>query len=153
MQDLSAVLASIKTASDIAKLVKDSSTSLQEAEVKLKMAELVSALADAKIEMAEIKTILQNKDGEIDSLKSLLEIKSSVIWQEPYYFVVDEDTKKDGPFCQKCYDSDQKLIRLQIKTKGLYRCLSCKNIYKDSEYEPPNKTQRNRRVTTTWMSS
>jgi hypothetical protein len=47
---LGSALGSIKTATDIAKLIKNSGTSLEKAEVKLQVAELISSLADIKME-------------------------------------------------------------------------------------------------------
>ena len=44
---IAAALGSLKTATDIAKLIKDSGSSLEQAEVKLQIAELISSLAEA----------------------------------------------------------------------------------------------------------
>ena len=58
MAAISQVLSSIKAASDIAKLLKETDISLEKAETKLKLAELVGALADAKLELAEVQNLL-----------------------------------------------------------------------------------------------
>jgi hypothetical protein len=55
---IAAILSSIKTATDIAKFLRESDLSLQRAELKLKLADLVSALAEAKIELTEIQETL-----------------------------------------------------------------------------------------------
>ena len=52
---VSTLLGSIKTATEIAKLIKDSDVSLEKAETKLKLAELISALADAKIKVTAVQ--------------------------------------------------------------------------------------------------
>lgn len=67
---ISAIFSSVKTATEIAKLIKDSNTSLEEAEIKLKMAELISALADIKIELSEVQLTQRKKKIEYLSLKS-----------------------------------------------------------------------------------
>lgn len=54
MAAISQVPSSIKAASDIVKLLKETNVSLEKAETKLKLAELVGALADAKLEVAEV---------------------------------------------------------------------------------------------------
>ena len=59
---INAVLTSIKTASDLAKIIKDSNKTLEQAEIKYKLAELISALADAKMEIAEVRELLSSKD-------------------------------------------------------------------------------------------
>ena len=52
---IGAILTSVKTATEIAKMLKDSDLSLENAEMKLKLAELVSSLTDAKLEAVKIQ--------------------------------------------------------------------------------------------------
>jgi multidrug efflux pump subunit AcrA (membrane-fusion protein) len=132
---LSSALSSIKTATDIAKLIKDSGTSLQQAEIKLQIADLIISLADIKMELADVQSVLVEKDQSILELRSQLSIKESVVWSKPYYFVVKND-ENDGPFCQQCYDTEKKLIRLQGGETNPWNCLSCKGVYRDSNYRP-----------------
>ena len=133
---ISTVLGSIKTATDIAKLIKDSGSSLEQAEVKLQIAELIGSLADAKIEVAGIQAQLMEKDETIKRLVAELNKKSAVVWDKPYYWVQNEDGK-DGPFCQRCYDADQKLIRLQGGGTKIWFCQSCEKTVKDKNYVSP----------------
>ncbi|HIF9310711.1 TPA: hypothetical protein ACX6RK_002951 [Photobacterium damselae] len=129
-------LSGIKVASDIAKIIKDSGASLEAAEIKFKLAELIDALADAKMEIADFKDLLSIKDDEIKSLNKKLKLTQKVFWQDPYYYTVD-DCKKDGPYCQRCYDVEFKLVRLQSPSKnGSWNCLQCGKTYLDSEYKP-----------------
>ena len=130
---ITAALSSIKTATDIARLIKDSGTSLEKAEIKLQTAELIGALADAKIEIATIQTDMLEKDQAITDLSNQLQIKKSVTWDKPYYWV-EKGEKKDGPFCQHCYDVDNKLIRLQGGGKNTWRCQACKSSVTDGNY-------------------
>jgi hypothetical protein len=55
---VTAVLGSIKTATEIAKLIKDSDLSLEKAETKLKLADLNGTLADAKLEVVGVQQTL-----------------------------------------------------------------------------------------------
>ena len=128
MAAISQVLSSIKAASDIAKLLKETDISLEKAETKLKLAELVGALADAKLELAEVQSLLLDKDEKIKELAETLHTKKNVVWESPWYWHVDGG-KKDGPFCQQCYDKDGTLIRLQDYRNGYWGCLNCKNSY------------------------
>ncbi|WPD24559.1 MAG: hypothetical protein SD837_08330 [Candidatus Electrothrix scaldis] len=132
---ITSALSGIKQATDIAKIIKDSSSSLEEAEIKLKLADLISALADAKVEIANIKEAVTEKDEEITRLKGVIETSDKLVWRAPYYFLID-DNYEDGPYCQKCYDSQRKLIRLQSPgAKGYWECKECSNNYKDKNYE------------------
>jgi hypothetical protein len=132
---ITSIIASLKTATDIARLIKDSNLSLEKAETKLKLAELISALAEAKIEFAELQKLMSEKDDKINRLEKALEIKQKIHYEAPYYWL-DDNTKKEGPFCQTCYDSKGKLIRLQGVEQGCWFCTVCKNEYTDSSYKP-----------------
>lgn len=133
LTSISTVLSSLKTATEIAKLIKDSDISLEKAESKLKLAELISALADAKIEVTEVQQVLLEKDAEVRELKTQLEVKTKLQWESPYYWLI-ENSKKDGPFCQHCYDKNRELIRLQ-GNGGYWECKACKSSYTDSNYD------------------
>lgn len=141
MASISAALVSIKTATDIAKLIKDSDVSLEKAESKLKLAELISTLADAKIQIADVQQFLIEKDAELRAVREQLAVKGNIQWESPYYWLCD-DGKKDGPFCQSCYDKDHTLIRLQERAKGHWQCKVCKNDYTDSNYHPQTPKPR-----------
>ncbi len=130
---ISAALAGIKSATEIAKIIKDSGASLEQAEVKLQLADLISALADAKIEIANIREAVSEKEAQIKQLKQILDLKENIVWQKPYYFVVEGD-KKDGPYCQKCYDSKQQLIHLQGE-EGWWQCHECQSTVTDDDYD------------------
>lgn len=133
---ITAALSGIKNASDIAKLIKSSGASLEAAEIKLKLAELIEALADAKIEIASFREVISEKEAEIRRLQAQIDKKGQTIWEAPYYFVLNENDEKDGPYCQRCYDSNKKLIRLQSPGKnGYWQCNECKSDYKDSTYK------------------
>lgn len=134
---ISAALSSLKTAADIAKLIKDSGTTLEQAEIKLKIADLVSSLADARIKISEVREALSDKDAEIKELRAKLQIHNELIWEAPYYWLGNE-AGKDGPYCQHCYDTGKNLVRLQGKGNGYWRCMSCKNGYTDKAYKTQN---------------
>ena len=70
-------LTSLKTATDLAKIIKDSGNTLEQAEVNFKLAELVGALAEAKLELASIQEVLASKEKQINQLKSEMDVKSN----------------------------------------------------------------------------
>jgi hypothetical protein len=138
MSDIAAIgtiLTSIKTATEIARLIKDSDNSLEQAEYKLKIADLVGALVDAKLEIASIQDLILEKDKENIDLRNKLNLKNKIIWHPPYYFI-EENEERSGPYCQQCYDNNEKLIRLQSSGNGIWKCYTCKTSVKDSNYEP-----------------
>lgn len=133
---ISTILSSVKTASDIAKLIKNSTSSLEEAEIKLKMAELISALADVKIELSEVQVEQRNKEFEILELKDQLLKKEKMSFDGKIYWIENDET----PFCTVCFEKDSKYHHLehspiQHDTDGsvwreeYWQCKVCKNTY------------------------
>ena len=132
---IASILGSVKTATEIAKLLKDSDFTLEKAEMKLKLADLISALADARMETAEIQSLILEKNEKIQALEKTLETKAIVKYEKPSYWIGD-DEDRDGPFCQHCYDKDGRLIRLQGNGEGWWGCKVCGSSYTDDDYEP-----------------
>ena len=124
---------SIKAASDIAKIVRESGLTLEQAEYKLKLAELVEKLADAKMEIASVQDVIDEKDQRIKQLEQEAEIRGQLTYESPYYWLQHEG-RRDGPFCQQCYDSEKKLMRLTGYGNGYWDCKTCKSNYTDSSY-------------------
>ncbi|MHC4395312.1 MAG: hypothetical protein ACYS1A_06615 [Planctomycetota bacterium] len=112
---------------DIIELVKKGSTVEAQEQIMCFREEIVSLRND--------NLQLRQKNSD---LKSKLDLRSKVKWEDPYYWLESEG-KRDGPFCQRCYDKDTALIRLQeVKTtKGLWECFECKKFYKTDSYKPP----------------
>lgn len=143
-----AALTSLKTALDLANLIKESSTGLKEAEIQLKITNLISEIVEAKTQIHTIKSELLDKQDEIASLKKQLEFKDSLQYEAPYYWRVSGDGDKDGPYCQHCWDSEKssKPIRLQSLGNGLWNCQNCSNTVRDSSYRSPGPIMSGRVV-------
>lgn len=133
---ITSAISSLKAATDIAKLIKDSGYTLQKAEIKLKLADMLGSLADTKINLAEVQELLLEKDKLIKELEARLNLKEKLKWESPYYWL-DYDGNKEGPFCQQCYDNGEKLIRLQNRGLGNWVCKTCNNSFQDSSYRYP----------------
>ena len=131
---IATALNGIKSATDIAKYLKQADASLETAETKLKIAELIEQLAEAKMAMADINEIIFEKDREIAELKKALEVSGKLHYEAPYYWL-EENGKKDGPFCQQCYENNRKLIHLHSPHGGgFWVCKTCKSDYLDKNY-------------------
>ncbi len=109
----------IPSYSQIADLIKKGAT--------LEAQEQIMQLREAAIELQEENLALREElkgFREQKSLRDRLSFAGGLYWL---------DNKTDGPFCQVCYDHDQKLIRLQNlrnreQTDG-WRCLQCENWF------------------------
>lgn len=134
---IASVITSIKNASDIARLIRESSTSLSEAENKLKLAELVGALADAKMGIAELRDSIEEKEKEIEHIKDLLLIKDELTFSSPFYFRKGDT----APFCARCWEKDKVCIHVgpEMWFNGWYgkQCPDCDSKYKTRD---PNYT-------------
>lgn len=139
---IGAALSSIKGATEIAKIVRDSISNLEHAELKLRLAELTSLLADAKIDLANIQDILNEKDLRIKELKGIIDlINDEVFWEKPFYYRL-RNGENDGPYCQRCWDVDKKLVRVQYTGVAFYKCAQCKNEFDakpDCELSPSSR--------------
>lgn len=137
MPDLAAIgtiLTSLKTAMDIAKGLREADLSLEKAEFKFKLAEMITALADARAETASVQEELLNKDRRIRELQESLDVQKSMKYAAPFYWLEDGE-RRDGPFCQQCFDSQRKLIRLQVSSDGdIWSCKTCGHGYSLSRH-------------------
>lgn len=141
MIDIGMAVGSVKSAIEIAKTLKDSAGLFDKAEVKLQLAELIGSLADAKMQIAEIQESLINSEKEKKDLRKKMETIDNMIYEKSYYWKMDGD-KKDGPFCQRCFDSDEKLIRLQGGSNDVWTCAQCNKTFRGSAYTHQPRTIR-----------
>lgn len=128
ISSISTGLALIKSAKDTAKFALDIAKGYDAAELKLqiidlvgKLSEIQSSFADAKLEIIELKS-------NIEQLESDLAFHSKLVFDRFAYFTVEGD----GPYCQKCYDSDRKSVRLQKEyflSVLNYKCYNCENTF------------------------
>ena len=72
---IGSLLGSLKTATDIAKFVRESSVSLERAELKMKLAQLIEALSNAKIEAAAYSKRSLIATSELESFKLLPQLR------------------------------------------------------------------------------
>ena len=145
MIDIGMVVGSVKSAIDIAKILKDTADSLDKAEVKLQLADLIGSLADAKMQIAEIQEALIESDKEKKELETKFSQKENLFFERPYYLIKKDDENNDGPFCQICYDKDNKLIRLEdhLFIAGEWDCSVCKQKFLDKNYDYEEAEKRN----------
>ncbi len=76
-----------------------------------------------KIEAADMQT-------RIEELEKLAKLRGRVHYQEPSYWETIDEGREEGPFCQRCWDADARLMRLQ--TSGhfeMLHCHGCKSSY------------------------
>jgi hypothetical protein len=129
---ISSLVSSLKLATDITKLIRESDVSVERAETKLKFAALIEALAEAKITTADVKQEILDRDVKIIQLQAVIDTKSSLTWKQPYYYSADESLTEQR-YCQKCFDSKNKLSRLHTVGSGAFHCTVCSCLFLSDE--------------------
>lgn len=77
------------------------------------------------IELVEENNRLRS---EIAEIKKKAEIKGKMqhaMETDLIYYLVDENGKRDGPYCPTCWDIDGKLVRLSPYGDGTHTCNYC----------------------------
>lgn len=137
MSLVSSAKVSIESALTAYKVYKGANDAIEGIEKGAELLEIKSNLLDAKDNVLELRAALIEKDEEIQKLKEELKFQKEVVYEEPVYWHLKENGEKDGPYCQKCYDGDNKLIRLQSldrRCEGKYHCRVCNSSYASREY-------------------
>ncbi|MCP4975689.1 MAG: hypothetical protein GY931_05965 [Maribacter sp.] len=144
---IGAALSSLKTATDIAKFLRASDFNLKKAELKLKMADLVSALAEAKMELVDVQEEILEKDKVITELKEAFESKDQLVRRYDAYYEADSNGAPVGiSYCLRCWEGDHKKRQLVCDSKDRMNrtCTSCGQRYegrRSSEIIPPKEPE------------
>jgi len=129
---ITTILTSLKGAIDIAKLLQESDLSLEKAELKLKLAEIMSAVAEAKIQLAEVQDILIQKDKRIGELEEAFESKDMLIRSGDAFYATDANGKPTGnAYCLRCWEVDHRKRQLVLDSENRFSsvCTTCKQKY------------------------
>lgn len=128
---ISAGISSIKTAIFIAKELKGVASSYKDAEIKLKIAELLEAMSEAKMQLVDAQDENLELKQKIRELEEALSKQDEVVFRDGYYFMAEpQEGKPEGPFCPNCYSNDRRLSVLSEVTNdfrvfGKYHCPAC----------------------------
>ncbi len=90
----------------------------------------ILALREAALEIQEENVELKEKVRRFEE-----ELKGRLVFEKGVYYL-KEDGSKEGPYCQRCYDKDTKLVRLQDDGDHWF-CYGCSHGYPKTPYSPP----------------
>lgn len=125
------VLDNLKTLTSIARKLKDPELMDQ----VMRLQESVLAL---QTDNGELRDKVRALEKEKEELVRKQEVKNSLVFEEVVYFL-NKSSSKDGPYCPKCQDADDKLIRLKEYPAGHTQCPQCQNTF-DFRYSPPQES-------------
>jgi rubrerythrin len=133
---VSTAVASVKVATDIAKIIKDSTTSLEKAELNYKIADIIGALSDARVSLADANDSVKESEVEIQRLKELLSFKETLKHhKEAYYQINSKGDPKGRPYCQHCWEARKLPVHLVFENRRIAKCPACKNEYQNFNVE------------------
>lgn len=111
--------------------MKGATSAIKDAEVKLKIAELLEAMAEVKVQLVDAQDENLELKQTIKELQAALARQDEVVFRDGYYYLTEaQEGKPEGPFCSNCYSSENKLSLLTVVTGelssfGRYKCPSC----------------------------
>lgn len=132
---ISAGISSIKVAIDIAKDLKGATSAIKDAEVKLKIAELLEAMSEVKVQLVEAQDENLELKRTIKDLELALARQDEVVFRDGYYYLAEaQEGKPEGPFCSNCYSSSNRLSLLTevtgtFRSFGKYKCPACEQRF------------------------
>jgi|SRR5687767_7369476 len=128
---INAIATSLKTALDITKDLRDTETTFDRAESRLKLAELMVALADVKVQLASFQDELLTRDAKISALTAAIETKAKVVRRKDAIYLVGEDGAPHGwDHCLRCWQTDHVLRGLVNSSDYNQRwCPTCETPY------------------------
>jgi len=128
---LTTAIGGVKAALEIAKVMREMDKSISESEWKLKIADLMSTLADSQSSLAEIRLLLVDKDAEIQELKEALANKQKVLRDGDAYFEVGDSGELVGSaYCSHCYEVENVLVHItQVPIdRKMAMCPKCNSV-------------------------
>lgn len=106
----------LPTYKDIFELIKKGAT--------VEAQEKIMELREIAIELQEENFALKD---HIRTLEEELKLKQQLKFEKTVYWLIDGQDK-DGPFCQRCYDVEKKLVRLQNYGSSWF-CVACNQSF------------------------
>lgn len=129
---ITTILGNLKVAIDIAKAIRESDVSIERAELKLRLAEMIGALADAKLEVIEVQELLAEKDKQLSELEQAFQSKDALVKHYDAYYEVGPSGGAVGePFCAHCWQVKHRKYHLASEPRDNFVrvCINCGHKY------------------------
>jgi len=127
------VMSLIQQALDASNKLRELSKKIEDAEFKMLLADLHSALADAKLESGDLKMKLALAQEQVHSLQQELKEKPQArpIYSSEGLYDFEGEL---GRFCTACWDVRQQKVRVSevaadFHFAGRWKCPSCNSRY------------------------
>jgi len=134
LAEIAGAITGIKSAIEITKTI---GKSIKDTETNTKFIQLIQALSEATIQLASVQQELIARDTKIRELEGQLKIKDEYEFRENFVWKKGS-TDGDERYCPKCYQADDRPIRLQKLQRDMWQCLKCGNHIEGKNYRPPD---------------
>ena len=134
---ISAGLSAVKSATEIVKYLRTVNKDLEQAEFKLKLAELTESLAEIKLKLVEAQEENVALRQEVAECNKKQDFRSQLRVEKNVYVPLsgEIDGYGIGPWCTKCFDTSGVLVTLHHKFSVAvgnhksykYECPNCKS--------------------------
>lgn len=125
MVEVSTITATLGAAITALKEIGKVAERTRDKELNRLVLELQQSLINANTQLLELSAENQSLSGRIAELERQGEIEKELSHDVAVYWRV-HDGKKEGPYCQNCWDPHRKLIRLTPSgATGAYHCGVC----------------------------
>jgi hypothetical protein len=108
---------------------------LDKAELKLKLADLMVDLANARTQTSDMQEAMDHLADELRTAEKKLAFAGSMKYEAPYYVNVGAGDR--GPYCGTCWDAERLAIHLIERQRGFWYCKRCDELVEDSTAENP----------------
>ena len=128
---MSGIIATIGSAIDLCKKLREVSAKVSNAELKNLIGDLSLNLADLKMELADMQEENLRLKKEIEKKKSSAKDRPNLVVRDgAYFFSEAQDGRPAGPYCTRCFDVEERLVlvselRGPFSSFGKYRCNNC----------------------------
>ncbi|MDH0114062.1 hypothetical protein N7379_06190 [Rhizobium pusense] len=133
--DIAGSLSAVSSALGLVKELREIDVQFDKAEMKLKIAELTSALSDAKLGLVDVAEELKKKEAEIARLRGIIDFRDTKLVDRGQfrYFADSEGNPTGHPLCPPCEKNGDFLAVVQDRSKGIgkitFYCPKCKSNY------------------------
>ena len=129
--DMFAAIGALKGASEIVKQIMTADRALDQAALKLRMAEVLEAVAEARSALIDVKQELADRDDEIAKLKATFAQAAELKKLDGgYSYVIGDNGQPLGaPICPKCHVDGAIMQMVQAGDPDRAQCPKCQQAY------------------------
>jgi len=144
MVDVAAALGTVKLVAGIA-------TDAQRIDLTAQVIGLQQTLLGLLAENLALSSKVAELEGKLRERESQLQRQEEFVFDRNAYWIVSGETS-DGPFCSRCFDVDDKPVRMHPTNNGYFKCPACKTLALVNPDQRPSTTGPRRVRRTNWMT-